>query len=129
MEFDYDKFLEKLEKKALSNEEASLEIYQEIRDAENQKASFLDQATENPDFMTHIGSQVDSYITYLKVLHNELAPQGLTPDTQVYQQDKDIIDRTMELVKELEEVEKNRLGNSKTSLQRSNLNTTSADLL
>lgn len=128
MEFDYDKFLEKLEEKALSNEEALLEIYQEIRDAENQKAGFLDQATENPDFMTHIGSQVDSYITYLKVLHNELAPKGQTSYTQVYQQDKAIIDRTMELVKELEEVEKKRIGNGKSTLQKSNLNTTTADL-
>jgi predicted proteasome-type protease len=128
MEFDYDKFLKKLEKRALSKEEKAVEIYQEIRDAENQKAGFLDQATENPDFFTHIGSQVDSYITYLKVLYNELAPQEQTSDTQVYQQDKAIIDRTMELVKELEEVEKNRIGSGKSTLQKSNLNTTTADL-
>jgi hypothetical protein len=129
MEFDYDKFLAGLQAKELSKEEAAQAIYQEIRDAENQKAGFLDQATENPDFFTYIGSQVDSYITYLKVLHNQLAPEGqYAPDEQVYRPDMAIINRTMELVQYLEKVEQDKLGNTAPTTQLTNLNMTSADM-
>lgn len=129
MEFDYEKFLERLEAKSLTEEDAAKEVYQEIRNAENQKAGFLDQAIENPDFFTYIGSQVDSYITYLKVLHNELAPQGHeTSDEHLYNPDITTINRTMELVQYLEGVEQNRVGRLSNETQRSNLNTTSADL-
>lgn len=129
MEFDYDKFLATLQSQDLSKEEAAQAVYQEIRDAENQKAGFLDQATENPDFFTYIGSQVDSYITYLKVLHNKIAPQGqCAPDAQVYQPDMATINRTLELVKYLEKVEQGKLGVMVTTTQKSNLNMTKADM-
>ncbi len=129
MEFDYDKFLATLQTQDLSREEAALAVYQEIRKAENQKAGFLDQATENPDFYTYVGSQVDSYITYLKVLHNQIALQGHTaPDEQVYQPDSAIINQTLELVKFLEQVEQERIGRKGGQLQQGNLNTTNADL-
>jgi hypothetical protein len=129
MEFDYDKFLAELQAKELSKEEAVQAVYQEIRDAENQKAGFLDQATENPDFFTYIGSQVDSYITYLKVLHNQIAPQGqFAPDEQVYRPDMEVINRTLELVQYLEKVEQGKLGNKETTTQKTNLNMTSADI-
>ena len=129
MEFDYDKFLAGLQAKNLSRDEAASAVYQEIRDAENQKAGFLDDAVENPDFYTYVGSQVDSYITYLKVLHNEIAPQGqVAPDEQVYKPDSSIINRTLELVKYLEKVEQDRIGIKDDATQRTNLNTTALDL-
>ncbi|MCP2043871.1 hypothetical protein [Pontibacter sp. HSC-36F09] len=129
MEFDYDKFLAELQAKELSKEEAAQAVYQEIRDAENQKAGFLDQATENPDFFTYIGSQVDSYITYLKVLHNEFTPQEHSaPDEQVYRPDMDVINRTLELVQYLEKVEQDKLGTKELTTQKTNLNMTSADI-
>ncbi|PVY38929.1 hypothetical protein [Pontibacter virosus] len=129
MEFDYDKFLVELQMQNLSKEEAAQVVYKEIRDAENQKAGFLDQATENPDFFTYIGSQVDSYITYLKVLHNKIAPQGhVAPDEQVYQPDMAVINRTLELVHYLEKVEQDKLGRNETATQQTNLNMTSADI-
>jgi hypothetical protein len=129
MEFDYDKFLANLKAQNLSRDESASVVYQEIRDAENQKAGFLDDAVENPDFYTYVGSQVDSYITYLKVLHNEIAPQGqTTPDQQVYKPDSSIINQTFELVKYLEKVEQDRIGIKDNATQRTNLNTTTLDL-
>lgn len=129
MEFDYDKFLAELQAKELSKEEAAQAIYQEIRDAENQKAGFLDQATENPVFFTYLGSQVDSYITYLKVLHNQIAPEGqFASDEEVYRPDMVTINRTMELVQYLEKVEQGKLGTMETTTQQTNLNMTSADM-
>ncbi|MCC9167922.1 hypothetical protein [Pontibacter harenae] len=109
MEFDFNRFLDRLEEKALSRQEAARMVYEEIRAAENQKIGFLDQAKENPLFYRDISSQIDNYITYLKVLHNKIAPHIREElDEQVYQTDKAVIDRTMELVAQLEQNEYGR---------------------
>lgn len=103
-------------------------IYHEIRMAENQKVGFLDQAVESPDFYKLLGSKVDNYITYLKVLHNKIRPTGSKePDEQVYQPDKDIINLTMKLVRHLEQVEETRLNKSISGTPKSNLNITKED--
>lgn len=111
MQFDIEAFVNNLQKRALSKQETAKIIYEEIRDAENQKVRFLDQASLNPSFYKALGSQVDSYITYLKVLHNKINPQGQEEiDEKIYRTDKAIIDKTLKLVKELEQVEQHRMG-------------------
>lgn len=129
MDFNYDKFLAELQAEDLVPDEAAHKIYQEIRKAENQRASFLDQATENPDFYTNICSQVETYITYLKALHNKIAVKGQqAPDEQEYLPESQIINQTLELVKYLEEVEQHKLGRKTAPEHQTNLNTTSPDL-
>ncbi|MCC9169150.1 hypothetical protein [Pontibacter harenae] len=113
MEFDFNRFLDRLQGKALSKQEAARIVYDEIRAAENQKVGFLDQATENPQFYSDFSSQVDNYITCLKVLHNKISPHAHEKlDEKVYMTDKGIIDRTMELVQQLEQAGYGKLSTS-----------------
>jgi hypothetical protein len=111
VEFDFNKFLDRLQEKALSRQEAAQMVHEEIRTAENQKVAFLDQARENPTFYRDLSSQTDNYITCLKVLHNKISPHVHEKlDEQVYMADKAIIDRTMELVQQLEQAGYGKLG-------------------
>ena len=129
MDFDIEKFVDRLRKEAPTKQEAARIIYEEIRAAENQKVGFLDQATENPDFYKHVSSQSDSYMAYLKVMHNKFAPEGYQEvDERVYKLDKAIIDRTMELVKQLEQVEHGRKATLEGEQRKTNLYTTDEDL-
>ncbi len=131
MDFDYDAFLERLQKTATSKDEATQEVYNEIRKAEGQKVGFLNQAIENPDFYKYLSNQADSYITYLKVLHNKIAPDknlNEQPDEQTYKQDAAFIDRTLVLVKHLEEIESKRLGKPTDYMPKGKLGNSDEDL-
>lgn len=104
MHFDIDKFLEELAQQNLTNQQAGMVVYQEIRKAENQKVGFLDQSTENPAFYTLLASEVDSYITRLKGMHNELAPKPQELDQELYQQEQPAIDLTLKIIEEIEQL-------------------------
>lgn len=111
MHFDIDKFFDRLQEEGLSKQEASQAVCSEIRDAEGQRIAFLDQATENPEFYRFLSSQIDCYITCLKVLHSRIAPQGREElDAQTYDTDKAVAYHTMRLVMQLEQLEIRRRG-------------------
>lgn len=101
MKFDINHFVGLLREQPLTRQEAGLEIYEEIRRAENTKVGFLDQATENPDFYTRISREADSYIIRLKALHNSISPVPVAADQELYKAEQDTIDLIMELIKEL----------------------------
>ncbi|WP_242919462.1 hypothetical protein [Pontibacter liquoris] len=109
MQFDIDKFFDRLQEQGLSKREASQAVFKEIKDAENQKIAFLDQASENPDYYKLISNHIDSYIIYLKVLHNRIAPhEQEMPEVQPYDTSKAVAYHTMNLLMQLEQLERSR---------------------
>lgn len=109
MHFDIDKFFDRIQQEGLTKQEAGQAVIQEIQDAETQKVAFADQASLNPSFFKFLCGQIDSYITYLKVLHvrishkNKKYLEGLA-----YDPDKAKAYHTMRLLMQLEKIEARR---------------------
>lgn len=123
MQFDIDKFFDRLQEQGLSKQEASKAVFKEIKDAENQKIAFLDQASENPDYFKLISHHIDNYIIYLKVLHNRIAPENQKlSGEQTYDTTKAVAYHTMNLIMQLEQLERRRFSNyynsSKKTMQQ-----------
>lgn len=98
----------RLEKEAPSRQIMGEMVYEEIRRAENIKVGFLDQAAEQQEFYILISREIDQYLTHLRNLHTKIAPVPQHLDQQAFASEQPDIDRTLRLMKELEERE--RLG-------------------
>lgn len=107
MHFDIQDFIRNIPEKITRQELGTL-IYEEIRAAENMKVGYLDQANENPEFYVSMTRQLDKYIYYLKYLHNQVAPEPVALDQELYQSEQPDLDQITVLMKRIEESEKNR---------------------
>lgn len=107
MHFDIDKFFDRLQREALSRQEAGQAILREIREAENQKVVFLDQAAENPEFYRLLSEQVNCYILYLRALRKRITGQE-EPGGQACDPGKAAAYHTMRLLLRLERLEAGR---------------------
>jgi hypothetical protein len=107
MHLDIQDFIRDLPENMTRQELGTL-IYEEIRTAENMKVGYLDQANENPDFYVLITRQLDRYIFYLKYLHNQVAPEPVALDQELFPSEQPELDQISDLMKRIDESEKNR---------------------
>ncbi|MBC5774691.1 hypothetical protein H8S95_11510 [Pontibacter sp. KCTC 32443] len=107
MTFDIEDFINRVPH-GITKQELGQMIYEEIRVAENTKVGFLDQATDNPEFYVDITRQLDFYINQLKTIYNRLAPTPIALDEEVFASEQPDIDKINELIKRIEDAERNR---------------------
>ncbi|MBB6610554.1 hypothetical protein H7F15_05860 [Pontibacter sp. Tf4] len=106
MQFNIDKFFDRLQGQSLSRQAACLAVAEEIEDAEKQKLAFVDQASENPAFYKFICSQINSYILYLNVLYNRITTDEHKKLTkQAFDADKASVYHTMKLLIHIDQYE------------------------
>ncbi|WP_018479033.1 hypothetical protein [Pontibacter roseus] len=98
MQFNIDKFFDRIQEQGLSRQQVSLEVDREIKESESQKVVFLDQAFENPEYYKFICSQIDSYIVCLKALRNRIAPQEQESEEVALDNDNIVVYHTMRLL-------------------------------
>ena len=111
MHFTFSDFIKNIPE-GIPKQELAVKIYEEIRAAENMKVGYLDQANENPEFYVNISRELDNYISNLKLFHNKLAPQPIALDQEVFKAEQADLEQIMQLVKRIEDAERNRLGDS-----------------
>ncbi|NDK55619.1 hypothetical protein [Pontibacter fetidus] len=72
------------------------------------KVEYLDQANENPEFYVSMTHQLDKYIYHLKYLHNQVAPQPIAPDQELFASEQSKLDQITALMQRIAESEKKR---------------------
>ena len=108
MNFEILEFIKKVPQ-GISRQALGQKIYEEIRNAENMKVGFLDQAFEKPEFYVDLSGQLDTYINHLKTLHNRLSPVPEHLDEELFTEQQPDIDQINKLIARIEEFERNRL--------------------
>ena len=109
MQFNIDKFFDRIQEEVLSKQEVCQAVSEEIKEAENQKISFVDQASENPEYFKFICNQIDCYILYLNVLKARIEPQCKdTPDDLEFDTDQAMTYYTMKLLLQLDQFERKK---------------------
>lgn len=67
---------------------------------------FFDQAIEKPEFYVLISKEADLYITPLKLIHNKISPAPVALDQEMFQEEQQTTELVMELIKEIEALER-----------------------
>ena len=114
MNFNIDDFIQGIPA-GISKQELGTRIYEEVRAAENMKVGYLDQASENPEFYVNISRQLDTYINYLKMLHNRVSPTPIAPDQELFPAQQPEIEKIMKLIDRITKAEQNRISGSQDS--------------